>query len=80
MTYMSNSTHTYYFYQFGFYIYQKLDMEKSTMASVKEYAYELLSYFDSYLFMIDAIARVLLWRGQVIVKMRKPRFLCSDSG
>jgi len=50
-------------------------MEKASVASIKEYAYELLDYSDSFYALVDVIARILLWRGRILVTLQKPKCL-----
>lgn len=42
----------------------QVNMDKPSMASVKLYAEELKSHFQSYLYVVDVIVGILLWRGR----------------
>jgi hypothetical protein len=53
----------------------QLDMEQATVATVKEYARELLDYADACYSFVDVIARILLWRGRMQLTLRKSKVL-----
>ncbi len=52
--------------------FDKVDMEKATVNSVKQYAYEILDYVDSIYLFIDVVASIILWRGRVVVSIKNP--------
>jgi hypothetical protein len=44
-----------------------VDMEKASVASVKLYANELISYWKSYCYVLDVLFEVVLWRGRLTI-------------
>jgi len=53
----------------------QVDMDKSSIGSVKFYQNELYTHFDNCLFLADDILRILLWRGRKKVKIPLPKCL-----
>lgn len=53
----------------------QLDMEQATVATVKEYAHELLDYVNACYTFVDVVARTLLWRGRMQLTFRKSKSL-----
>ena len=47
-------------------------MEQANVASIKEYAQELLDYKTAVFLCIDVLARILLWRGRILFSFRRP--------
>jgi len=48
-------------------------MEQATIATVKEYAHELMDYIDNCYSFVDVVARTMLWRGRIRVTLQKPK-------
>ena len=53
-------------------------MEQANVASIKEYVNELKGYKDSCFLFIDVLARIVLWRGRILVSFHRPAMLCKN--
>ena len=47
----------------------KIDMQEATIASISEYAYELIDHLDQLYYVIDLIIRIILWRGSLNISV-----------
>ena len=56
----------------------EIDMEKSSMDSVRAYMNEFNMHIDDLFYLADDFLRVLLWRGRIQVHLRRPFFLLTN--
>lgn len=57
----------------------EVDMDKPSMASVRQYKQEIYFHFDNLLYLANDVLRVLLWRGRVHVSIPKPSYWFRNS-